>query len=74
MNLTHCPIDGRPLVEHETRKACDDHGLHCGLDGILITEHPRCAGCGILFGNNHLEHGPADGSSFCGYCLRRRMK
>ncbi len=38
----------------------------CLTCGVIIREHPRCAGCGILVGPGHLVEAVVNGR--CGSC------
>ena len=45
----YCPVDGL------LHPSCAPGGPYCQVDGLLIEGHPRCIGCGILAGPQHLE-------------------
>ncbi|MDO8673026.1 MAG: hypothetical protein Q7O66_16585 [Dehalococcoidia bacterium] len=44
----------------------------CSQCGVLMREHPRCAGCGILVGPNHMEQDVIEG--YCSGCAKGREK
>lgn len=48
----------------------------CQICGITIKDHARCAVCGILAGEKHIEIEvyPWRGKTICAACLERRGK
>ncbi len=60
-----------PAFETSDVKQEEEVVLKCEICGKSIDRHPRCNGCGLLIGPNHIATGLSDG--YCELCVSENV-